>query len=290
MKTKSIIVAIVLIISFIGCNAQNTLNETNLYFGQKPPGRKAEFFAPQVLTIEPHESPIICKNETLLVIGTMEEGVKFYTMINGNLTLVSNPFNFNITEIANGVDVFWNGLEISNSEEKMYIKLYENGGEKFYYIERQGENWSKPKLLNPEVNAFKSHWQYSLAKNENLYLPSDGIKVAKYNGNTHLKPIPLILEDNSEMKGGTPYIAPDESYIIFSRDNDLHISYHLNNGKWSKPKNLGSEINAEGLELCPRISPNGKYLFFISRRPGPDWAIYWADASFIEELKPKDLK
>jgi len=35
------------------------------------------------------------------------------------------------------------------------------------------------------------------------------------------------------------------------------------------------------------ISPNGKYLFFVSRRNGPDFVTCWADASFIEKLNPK---
>jgi len=40
----------------------------------------------------------------------------------------------------------------------------------------------------------------------------------------------------------------------------------------------------------PIISPNGKYLFFVSRRNFPNFVIYWADAGFIEDLKPKELK
>jgi len=73
-------------------------------------------------------------------------------------------------------------------------------------------------------------------------------------------------------------------------DEDLHISYNLRNGKWTTPQNLGTYINSDYLELCPRISPNGKYLFFITRRIGQDFITYWADAGFIEDLKPKELK
>ena len=72
---------------------------------------------------------------------------------------------------------------------------------------------------------------------------------------------------------------------------DLYISYKMSNGKWTSPKDLGTEINSPGIyDLCPKVSPNGKYLFFISRRNGPDFQVFWADAKFIEELKPDELR
>jgi hypothetical protein len=72
---------------------------------------------------------------------------------------------------------------------------------------------------------------------------------------------------------------------------DLFISYRMNKGKWSSGKNLGTNINSPGsYDLCPKVSPNGKFLFFISRRNGPDFQIFWVDAKIIEDLKPKELK
>ena len=56
MKIKSILVAIVLIISFVGCNAQNEKNKANFpelkgpYLGQKPPGMTPEIFAPGIIS------------------------------------------------------------------------------------------------------------------------------------------------------------------------------------------------------------------------------------------------
>ena len=56
MKTKSIIVVIALIISFLGCNAQNETKQadflelTGPYLGQKPPGMIPEIFAPGIVS------------------------------------------------------------------------------------------------------------------------------------------------------------------------------------------------------------------------------------------------
>jgi hypothetical protein len=65
----------------------------------------------------------------------------------------------------------------------------------------------------------------------------------------------------------------------------------MSNGKWTSPKNLGANINSPGCyDLCPKVSPNGKFLFFISRRNDPDFQVYWTEAKFIEELKPDELR
>ena len=82
MKTKSIIVVIVLIISFMVCNAQSKKEAdfTELespYLGQNPPGKIAEIFAPEILTFECHDSPIISQDETWIAAGTMD-GVKYF--------------------------------------------------------------------------------------------------------------------------------------------------------------------------------------------------------------------
>jgi hypothetical protein len=88
-----------------------------------------------------------------------------------------------------------------------------------------------------------------------------------------------------------PFLAPDESYLIYSVDTDLYISYRYKNNKWIEPKNLGSSINMNDcFDLCSKIFPDGRYLFFVSRRSSQDFRTFWADACFIEDLKPTKLK
>jgi Tol biopolymer transport system component len=41
------------------------------------------------------------------------------------------------------------------------------------------------------------------------------------------------------------------------------------------------------MEYCPKVSTDGKYLFFTSGRSG-NGDIYWVDAGFIQNLKPKE--
>jgi hypothetical protein len=85
-----------------------------------------------------------------------------------------------------------------------------------------------------------------------------------------------------------PYIAPDESYIIYDGEqetgfgeNDLYISFNQN-GMWTKAFNLGASVNTPQTEMCPTVSPDGKYLFF--HRGGEEKGnIYWIDFKILKE-------
>jgi hypothetical protein len=257
------------------------------YFGQEPPGKEAEPFAPQIITYEAHESPSISPDFKEMIIHAMEEGSKYYRMIKGAWILQKMlPF-----DLPPGYD---NGIFLSPSGRKVYLQIWSDGDENYYVSEKKNGKWTTPSIIGEQVNSFKLHWQFSTAINENLYFSSEGqIMASVYDGRRYAQPVPLKLYNGELLRGVTPYIAPDETYLIFSagfekQDSDLFISYRMDNMKWTEPVNLGASINREGsLDLCPKVSPDGKYLFFISRRPGPDFKIYWADAGFIEVLRPE---
>lgn len=93
-----------------------------------------------------------------------------------------------------------------------------------------------------------------------------------------------------------PFIAPDESYLIWDDkgkggygDSDLYISFRQKDGSWGAAINLGDKINTKFEDSYGSVTPDGKYFFFHrSQGYGGDKAdIYWVDAQFIETLKPK---
>ncbi len=295
MKTLKTILVIAIVLYSITCAfCQSTsidfpiLKET--YLGQKPPGKIPELFAAGFISNDVHDSPKISVDEKEMIIPTMGEGLKYYKMTDGNW-LEQQTLPFIHPEICNGI--FY-----SPSGKRIYFLSWENNDENFYFIEKIGDCWSEMKSLGDEVNSFDTHWQFSTSNNENLYFPfKDNIMVSNFDGEKHLKPVYLKMENNENLKGTTPFISPDESYLIYSirknetdKFSDLYISYRLNNNKWSNPIDLGSDINCrDKFDLCPIISPDGKYLFFISRRLGSQFQVFWVDAGFIEELKPTEL-
>ncbi|MFC1726391.1 hypothetical protein ACFL4T_12255 [candidate division KSB1 bacterium] len=285
---KRYLLFIILIICETAFTQEKLSDLKGPYLGQKPPVKKAVLFAPNVIKYEVHGSPSISQDRKEIIIDSMDEGVKYYKMIDGIWSLQKElPFN---------IPGACNGIFISPSGRKIYLLVWINGNEHFYFCEKRNEQWTTPCLLGEEVKTSASTWQFTSAKNENLYFSFNGkIVVSIFKNNTHLKPVPLILENKNEFEGGTPFIAPDESYLIFNirkeKASDLYISYKLKNNTWTKPIDLGLSINKKGkMDMCPIISPCGKYLFFISRRNGPDFQVFWADAGFVEELKPAELK
>ena len=72
---------------------------------------------------------------------------------------------------------------------------------------------------------------------------------------------------------GAQAISPDGKVLVFTGcghpggfgNCDLYISY-LNNGTWTRPVNMGENINTRGWESQPAFSPDGNTLFFSSER------------------------
>ena len=97
---------------------------------------------------------------------------------------------------------------------------------------------------------------------------------------------------NTESVDAHPFIAPDESYIIFNSTRtggkgkgDLYLCYRSGEGSWSEAVNM-EPLNPEAAEWCATVSPDGKFLFFTRNGPGGG-DIYWVNAKIIDELKPK---
>ncbi len=87
--------------------------------------------------------------------------------------------------------------------------------------------------------------------------------------------IPLEGKINTGYKEGGQQISPDGEWMVFTGKDypegfgsfDIYIAYLTNNG-WSERQNLGAAINTEYWESAPCLSPDKKYLYFASDRPG----------------------
>ncbi|HMG94210.1 MAG TPA: hypothetical protein VK589_29325, partial [Chryseolinea sp.] len=98
---------------------------------------------------------------------------------------------------------------------------------------------------------------------------------------------------NSTSEEWDPFIAPDESYLLFESDRpggyggtDIYITFNRDSS-WSQPVNLGSSINTKGYEVAARVSPDGKFLFF-DRPQKNEQDIYWVSSDIIERLKSQN--
>ncbi|TMP31058.1 hypothetical protein [Pseudoalteromonas rubra] len=98
-----------------------------------------------------------------------------------------------------------------------------------------------------------------------------------------------------------PFIAPDESYLMWDAEKDgentpdIFISFRQPDGSWGEAINMGDKINTPLYEQRPKVTPDGKYLFFWrgdvkTKQDGSRYVVgspYWVDAHVIEQLRPK---
>jgi len=170
--------------------------------------------------------------------------------------------------------------------------------ENIWYVERTASGWSEPRPVSAAVNAFNHHWLFSVSSNGTLYFSSvrDGglggqdIYRSRLVNGSHEQPQNIGPVINTPGDERMPSIAPDESYLIFvstghpAAKGQLHffISYRSGDGSWTAPVSLGEKIHTVQQGLCPYVTPDGKYMFFIGQGD-----IWWVDAGFIEALRPK---
>ena len=174
----------------------------------------------------------------------------------------------------------------------------ESSGLHQWYCKKNASGWEKPiPLEEPFIDRTVIMYLTS-SENGNLYFTT-GEKGDKpedwviYNSINEKGQYTSIKRMGSEINFSGkyiahPYISPDESYIIYDGegtsgygDNDLYISFNKN-GTWTEALNLGPEVNTDQTEMCPSVSPDGKYLFF-HRGVEDNGDIYWIDFRLIKE-------
>ncbi len=170
-----------------------------------------------------------------------------------------------------------------------------------FYAEQHGNGWHEPKPLDPIVNEFGGNYP-SVAANGNIYffrcretrIGKCDLFISRLKAGIYQKPICLDRNINSTKHDWDCYIAPDESYIIFSSKDredthggqDLYIAYRKKRNRWTRAVNMGPRVNSSSGEICPAVTIDGKYFLFTSRRRGMA-DIYWIDASIIDALRKR---
>ena len=162
-----------------------------------------------------------------------------------------------------------------------------------WIVSKKDAGWSKP-VPYRVLPGKSTDIGYPMETNSgNIYFRgSGGICWAKFEEGGYRKPEAMGPEINGSEGGSHPFIAPDETYIIFDSNgrpdsygaNDLYIAFRKKDGSWTKAVNMGERINTRHGELLGSVSPDGRWLFF-TRNADNNMDIYWVDAKIIEELK-----
>ena len=170
------------------------------------------------------------------------------------------------------------------------------------YKERTDTGWSERKSLGSPFEEIRIMRMTASSKGTYVFdeAGTDGNGVIRFSRLVDGKrgaPTPFSKEINTGTWNAHPFIASDESYIIWDgrRDSgfggsDIYISFRQQDGSWGAAINLGDKINTDAWEAAASVTPDGKYLFF-NRNMNPDnydnVDIFWVDAQIIEDLRPK---
>ena len=265
------------------------------YLGQKPPGLTPIAFAPGLVSTEIYEYD-----------GAFTPDMKaFYFIRRGEENKKSAFYEYKYNE-TNGmwekseVASPWIGRPvISPDGETMHL------GDR--YLKRTESGWSEIQNLEPPTVSNDSMYIMRLSSSANgtyyfdTYKEGDStfpIRFSRLINGKHEEPKALPKAINTGAFLSHPFIAPDESYLLFDAqredgfgDADIYISFKQKDGTWGNGINLGDKINTDAWEASASITPDGKYLFF-SRNVGSDEYenvdIFWVDAQIIENLRPKE--
>jgi len=288
-------------LSLIGCNSKKEESKDNTkitianpYLGQKPPELTPIPFAPGLVSTEIYEYD-----------GAFTPDLKaFYFIRRGEENKKSAFYEYKYNEI----NKIWEKSEVSSpwigrpviapDGETMHL------GDR--YLKRTESGWSELQKLEPPIVSNDSMYIMRLSPSANgtyyfdTYKENDStfpIRYSRLINGKYEEPKALPKAINTGAFLSHPFIAPDESYLLYDAkredgfgDSDIYISFKQKDGTWSNGINLGDKINTNAWEASASITPDGKY-FFFSRNVGSDdfenVDIFWVDAKIIKTLRPK---
>lgn len=276
------------------------------YLGQQPPGMIAEIFAPGIISTDGSEINSVFapdRDEFYFTTWEKETGAKIMvtSQIDGRWTApevasFSNHFSDVDPAISHdGMRVFFSTRRPRPGDTET-----REGGFDMWFADRTGLGWGEEQYLGSVVNSGKSQVYPTVTRDGTLYFQAvreEGygkadIYRSQLIDGVFQTPKNLGPAINSENYEGDVFVAPDESYLVVSiygrkdgfGEGDLYISFRGLDGSWAPLKNMGSAINSDKRDFCPMVTPDGKYLFFSSKRIG-EGDIFWIDAKIIEALR-----
>lgn len=154
--------------------------------------------------------------------------------------------------------------------------------EDFYESDRVDDHWTKARPLAGNINTPDYNEGAQNISQDGQWLIFTGCNFPKGFGSCDLyisyltkqgwsQPQNMGRNINSEYWESTPSLSPDKRDLYFSSTrpggfggNDIWVSHRQEDGKWSKPYNLGPEINTSGNEGTPFIHADNQTLYFNS--------------------------
>lgn len=304
---------------------------TGPYLGQEPPGLEPEIFAPGIVSTG---------LATRDVAMTPDGNELYFAVTLGGRTMIMEthresgvwtepavaPFSGRYLDIEpaispDGQRFYFLSTRPQPGQEERSGWVYQD----IWVMDREGEGWGEPYNLGPPINSDAPEYFPSITNDGTLYFTREGEDRvsatwrSRFVDGAFAEPEKLGPEVNCGSNRFNVYVAPDESFAIVpsvGREDslggvDYYVVFRSDDDTWSEPINMGPAINQpEGREWSASLSPDAKYLFFMTSRAygdteiplasksisdllrlttAPGWGssdIWWVSAQVIENLRP----
>ncbi len=302
------------------------------YLGQEPPGLEPEIFAPGIVS-----TGLATRD-----VAMTPNGAELYFAVTlGDRTMIMEthqqdgvwtepavaPFSGRYLDIepaisSDGQRFFFLSTRPQPGQEEKPGWVYQD----IWVMDREGDTWGEPYNLGAPVNTDAPEYFPSVTSDGTLYFTREGegrISAtwrSRFVDGVYTEPEMLGPDVNCGSNRFNVFVAPDESFAIVPALGgedalggvDYYVVFRSDDDTWSEPINMGPAINqAEGREWSASLSPDGKYLFFMSSRAygetkipltsksitellrlstEPGWGssdIWWVSAEVIEHLRPE---
>lgn len=298
------------------------------YLGELPPGDTPKLFAPGMVSTGAVELNSVFSPDgrefffTRMIDGPDEQ--QGYPG-KGRLILFHSTYGYGGWSIPKTLRLYPNSphtwaadMSLSPDGQTLYFMgpyEPETGGEgdlNIWASQKLDGKWQPAEPLPVPLNTEAQEVYSSVTADGSLYFTSyangdgdaarDGLHRAQAKPDGGFEtPQPVQIPGGNSV--GDTFVAPDESYLIFSSGDrpggygqgDLYISYRNADGSWGDPINMGPKVNTDRLDYCPVVTPDGQYFFFSRRTSEPansGWRnvvagdVYWMSADIIERLRP----
>jgi hypothetical protein len=167
-----------------------------------------------------------------------------------------------------------------------------------WYVTRNADSWNDPVRMGAPITSEFSDGFPCFAANGTIYFHSGrggdstlaDIYRAGWTGSGFDEPEALPAPVNSPLYEAGPYIAPDESYLIFMQVDPtnpeatrLNLTFRIDEQTWTDPIDLAEELGLPRTDLLlGRVSPDQKYLFLLA-----DGDVFWVDAGILTDLRER---
>lgn len=284
MKKTVFVIALLFVLAGMSSYGQDPRSPVlkGPYLGQTPPGMVPRLFAPGFMStawydLTPTFSPRL--DEVFFGRRASEEGsdnkIYYSRMTHGRW---ENPVP---AAFSSGAAEYEAQFSADGG------RLYFNRGKRIFFSQRKEGGWSEARPVDAPADegmcaapAGNGALYFTAARNKAYGIFRSGLVDGKYQAPEIV--IPMAAH---------PWVAPDESFLVFDKyvfaggvqTSKLCASFRRADGSWSDPVELGKDVNATGTELIPKVSPDGKYLFF-QRKVDGNTDIYWVDAKVIKAV------